>query len=308
MPSTFNEPCRIYAPRYRQAILASFLHDETQGRAALDFAYQDVRDAFFNFLKDTQDRPLILAAHSQGTWHLLRLLQECVEGRPLMNRLVAVYCLGGWFPLDFFRGPDAIFRDLKLSDGADDVGCVIHWCTESSSRNAQSIGGKLHWGGGEHCEHPGHWKRSEYVSIRGKRIVGTHPLNWRTNSPEDSQEPYLGLLDPVAGLRCGETTLRSMKDLWPHLVSKKETGLVVKEAVFVPPETVDDLLGASFAVRIDGVTGELVTRLPEACGAESEGYHLMDFGCFWANIRLNVKVRANAFRRRAEAAGAEGPI
>ena len=42
--SAFNGTCRIFAPRYRQASLSSFLDvDVHSGRAAMDGAYADVR-------------------------------------------------------------------------------------------------------------------------------------------------------------------------------------------------------------------------------------------------------------------------
>ena len=44
--SVFNESCRIYAPRYRQATLYSFMDKKDNGKKALDLAYNDVLDAF----------------------------------------------------------------------------------------------------------------------------------------------------------------------------------------------------------------------------------------------------------------------
>jgi len=49
--SVFNGSCKVYAPRYRQAVLASFRNDNENGKKALDFAYQDVKAAFEYYLK-----------------------------------------------------------------------------------------------------------------------------------------------------------------------------------------------------------------------------------------------------------------
>ena len=75
-----------------QACIGGYFVDQTNGRAAMEFAYEDVRRAFESFLRQTAaaaaaekpvpgaaPRPIVLASHSQGGWHLLRLLQEvCV--------------------------------------------------------------------------------------------------------------------------------------------------------------------------------------------------------------------------------------
>src|SRR3546814_7072434 len=52
------------------------------------------RSAFDYFLSQNEGRPLILAAHSQGSLHLIRLLREKVAGTPLASRIVAAYVVG----------------------------------------------------------------------------------------------------------------------------------------------------------------------------------------------------------------------
>ena len=41
--SVFNGSCKVYAPRYRQAVLSAFTKINGDGGKALDFAYQDVK-------------------------------------------------------------------------------------------------------------------------------------------------------------------------------------------------------------------------------------------------------------------------
>ena len=48
--SVFNECCRVFAPRYRQATLYSFQDNSGSGEKALDLAYEDVRTAFLYIL------------------------------------------------------------------------------------------------------------------------------------------------------------------------------------------------------------------------------------------------------------------
>ncbi len=96
--SVFNAAARIYAPRYRQATLYSFFDSTAEGnsRKALNLAYTDVRAAFQYYLTHyNQGRPIIIAGHSQGTDHAIRLLHEFFDHDPkLRRRLVAAYLIG----------------------------------------------------------------------------------------------------------------------------------------------------------------------------------------------------------------------
>ncbi|KPF64618.1 hypothetical protein IP88_13575 [alpha proteobacterium AAP81b] len=93
--TVFNGVGAIWAPAYRQATFGAFLTDKPEARAAIAEAYGDVLAAFDAFVAaQPADRPLILAGHSQGSLHLLRLLKDRVAGRPLAKRIVAVYAIG----------------------------------------------------------------------------------------------------------------------------------------------------------------------------------------------------------------------
>jgi hypothetical protein len=122
--SVFNEYCRVYAPRYRQASLqAFFTNDKQQGEAALDTAYQDVREAFVYYLKNyNHARPIIIASHSQGTWHAAKLLKEFFEGKPLQKQLVCAYIIG----LPVFTN---YFTELKPCADSTATGCFVTWRT-----------------------------------------------------------------------------------------------------------------------------------------------------------------------------------
>src|SRR3954454_21793589 len=93
--SAFNSVGQIWAPKYRQAAFGAFLTSEDNARRALDFAYRDVLAAYEEFLREAPaDRPIILAAHSQGSAHLMRLLQERIRGAPEAGRIAAAYVIG----------------------------------------------------------------------------------------------------------------------------------------------------------------------------------------------------------------------
>ena len=122
--SAFNSVGAIWAPKYRQATFGAFLTNEDNARRALDFAYRDVLAAYEEFLRQAPaDRPIILAAHSQGSLHLMRLLQERIRGAPEAGRIVAAY-LVGW--------PVSVTADLPALPfpacaRPDQARCLLSW-------------------------------------------------------------------------------------------------------------------------------------------------------------------------------------
>ena len=95
--SVFNGVGEIWAPKYRQAAFGAFLaFAEPDAAKAFALAYVDVSNAFDAFLKAIpEDRPIILAGHSQGSLHLASLLARRIAGTELEDRIVAAY-LPGW--------------------------------------------------------------------------------------------------------------------------------------------------------------------------------------------------------------------
>jgi Protein of unknown function (DUF3089) len=122
--SVFNKSKNIWAPRYRQAAFGAFLTDAPEAKQALDAAYRDVATAFDHFINNVNPKtPIILAGHSQGSLHLLRLLKEKVTGTPIARRIVAVYVIG-W--------PVAVNADLPAlglpaCEMPEQTGCVLAW-------------------------------------------------------------------------------------------------------------------------------------------------------------------------------------
>jgi hypothetical protein len=122
--SAFNSVGAIWAPKYRQATFGAFLTTKDNARRALAFAYRDVLAAYETFLRQAPaDRPIILAAHSQGSLHLLRLLQERIKGAPEANRIAAAYVVG-W--------PVSVSADLPAlpfpaCERPDQARCLLSW-------------------------------------------------------------------------------------------------------------------------------------------------------------------------------------
>lgn len=123
----FNGCCRIYAPRYRQAALAAFLDTNGNGVPALELAYTDVKAAFEYYLAHyNQGRPFILAGHSQGARHGIRIFAEEIEGEPHAARMVAAYLIG--YPLKLTSN-GLPFERTDLCKTATQTGCIINWNT-----------------------------------------------------------------------------------------------------------------------------------------------------------------------------------
>ncbi len=122
--SVFNEQGRVFAPRYRQAHFGNYFTDDTlRAKKSFDLAYEDVKNAFEVYLQDFNNgRPIVIAAHSQGTTHAARLLKEYFEGKVLQNRLVCAYIVGMPIPEDYF----SVLRPCRDSL---DTGCFMAWRT-----------------------------------------------------------------------------------------------------------------------------------------------------------------------------------
>lgn len=122
--SAFNGVGTIWAPKYRQATVGAFLSERPDAEKAIDLAYRDVRAAFDQFLREAPaDWPIILAAHSQGSLHLSRLLRERVAGTPIARRIAAAYVIG--WPLS--TTIDLPRMGLPPCRAATDSGCVLAW-------------------------------------------------------------------------------------------------------------------------------------------------------------------------------------
>ena len=132
--SAFNAVSDIWAPRYRQAAFGAFLLTNEDATKALDLAYQDVVRAFDAFLKaQAPDTPIILAAHSQGSLHLIRLLAERRD--VLKGRIVAAY-VGGW-PVSSVADLPAI--GLPACARPDQSGCLLSWQSFGEPANTSLI-------------------------------------------------------------------------------------------------------------------------------------------------------------------------
>ena len=130
----FNGVSDVWAPKYRQAAYGAFLLNSPDARHALDLAYRDVLAAFDTFLTaQPVDRPIILAGHSQGSMHLLRLLKDRTDA--LKVRLVAAYIVG--WPVG--ATSDLPATGLVACTSPTQTGCVLSWQSFKDPANTRLV-------------------------------------------------------------------------------------------------------------------------------------------------------------------------
>ncbi|HXC05671.1 MAG TPA: DUF3089 domain-containing protein [Bacteroidia bacterium] len=188
--SVFNGSCKVYAPRYRQAKLSAYMDTRGNGPKAFDTAYADVRKAFQYYLEHyNQGRPIIIASHSQGTDHAMKLVREFFENDPVLSsRLVACYLIGRPITHD----------SLKHStpcDSAGQTGCYVSWNTLHSGVN-------------------------ELFFAKPQNLICVNPLSWKRDTLFVSADKNLGSLQgfgkapikKVIDARCTSSGV-----LWVHV-------------------------------------------------------------------------------------------
>jgi len=150
--TVFNADCRIFAPRYRQAnIKAFFVRSSPRAQQAFDLAYADIKKAFEYYLKnENQGRPIIIASHSQGSMHAIRLLQEFFDGKPLQHKLICAYVIG-------YQIPVGTFKQIPVGNTADATGCVVGWRSYQKGELSRQIKNEA---GNSVCVNPLTWTTS----------------------------------------------------------------------------------------------------------------------------------------------------
>lgn len=260
--SVFNACCRIYAPRYRQATFFAFLKGTPSGRRALESAYGDIRAAFENYMDEVNDgRPFILASHSQGTLHAIRLLEEVIAHSDYRERLVAAYLPGFALPRDKLS---STLDWLPVCEVPDDTRCLIAWDTFGESGGPQHRSDK-----GEHYyidEDGGHWEPRA-----GKNATCVNPIAWSPGLAKADREFHNGstyVLLPGLGSLSSHPTLAPLAKKDISARCGKDGYLYISE----PSSPVYD-----------------IGKLPD------EWYHNHDISLFYKNIRDNAVDRVNAY-------------
>lgn len=161
--SIFNAHARVYAPRYRQAHLKAFFMQKNANRQpAFDLAYNDLKKAFLHYMQyENNGRPIVIAAHSQGSMHAIRLLQELFDGKPLQEQLVCAYLVGWPVRLDDFK-------HIPLGIAPEQTGCFVSWRTYAY----------------------GHIDRRAHI-VRGK-VACVNPVTWSNGTAQSDPTQHKG--------------------------------------------------------------------------------------------------------------------
>ncbi len=186
--SAFNGIGDVWAPRYRQAAFGAFLTTQPDAARALDAAYTDVAMAFDAFISHVpKDRPIVLAGHSQGALHLMRLLRERVAGKPVAARVVAAYVVG--WPVSVET--DVTAMGLPVCARVDQSGCILSWQSFAEPADTKAITDVYDATTG-----------FDGRSRRGTAMLCTNPLTGvpGTSAPATAN---LGAVIPAADLKTG---------------------------------------------------------------------------------------------------------
>lgn len=178
----YGDAGRLFAPFYRQASLYSYMTTREDARLAQDFAYQDVKRAFGNFLKHSPpERPIVLVGHNQGAAHLIRLLHDFfAEDSALTDRLAVAYVIDYPVPLDLF---DQALAPLRPCETADDTNCVAAFGTFMPGEDsiAKRFTERL-------LVHNG----TSFESVNERALLCINPLTWTRSQDYAPERLHLG--------------------------------------------------------------------------------------------------------------------
>lgn len=187
--SVFNSVANVWAPKYRQATFGAFLTTKEEAQKALDFAYRDVVAAFDHFLVEApEDRPIILAGHSQGSLHLMRLLADRIAGKPEAKRIVAAYVIG--WPISM--SADLPSLGLPACQRREQSGCVVGWQSFAEPADPKQVTDVYDTSASPRG-----------ISRAGSAMLCTNPLTGAAGG-EAPAEANLGTLVPNEALTQGE--------------------------------------------------------------------------------------------------------
>jgi len=148
--------------------------------------------AFDHFIATVDPKkPVVLAGHSQGAYHLHRLLADRVAGKPLVRRIAAAYLIG-W--------PIAVEQDLPhmglpaCSDSGQ-TGCIVSWLTVAEPADTDMMVNA--------------WRRREGLdgaALNGATFVCTNPLTGKEGD-EAPASANLGTLIPDIANKSGSLSV-----------------------------------------------------------------------------------------------------
>jgi len=167
--SAFETIGNIFAPFYRQADAAYVLRLSPEEKETFigGVPTGDVTAAFNYYIKHfNNNRPFILAGHSQGSNILIHLLSRYMKQHPdVYQRMIAAYVIGTPVTQNYLDAN----THLKFATGPDDVGVIISYNTQAPDVN------------------PG-----ENPVVGNQVGLVINPINWRRDSTPAAADEGLG--------------------------------------------------------------------------------------------------------------------
>ncbi|MEO6340223.1 MAG: DUF3089 domain-containing protein [Caulobacteraceae bacterium] len=125
---------RVFAPRYRQASLYTWMTLRDDAREARQFAYRDVKAAFDAFVsRYNGGRPIIIAGVEQGGELAARLATDAAADPKIKARLVAVYAMRAIVPAP---RPQAL---LPACGQRDQARCIVAFANVPVGEDAKAV-------------------------------------------------------------------------------------------------------------------------------------------------------------------------
>ncbi len=262
--SVFNACCRIFAPRHRQATLGAFYAEIAEAEPAFDIAYQDLRNAFIYFLQRNGERPFFLAGHSQGSLHLMRLLENEVNPYPeIRQRMVAAYLPGAAIPVSWYSSSQANVP----CETPEQTGCVAAWDTYEINAKVQGHEPVYHWQNNRLVRYP----------VQAARQC-TNPLNWSTDFEKAPQSQHLGAVQMIN---------RGKDFNFSQLIFSERPLEVNITGLAAPRVNLTSATCDTQALRVENLKQYNYPVMETQPG----NYHLLDYELFWMNLRHNSLVR-----------------
>ncbi len=156
----YEQHCRMYAPYYRQAVLADYDLPANEAEPYFNLAYKDVRAAFVYYMQhENNGRPFVLAGFSQGAEMCLRLLKEFGAADFVQDNMVACYAIGWRFtPQEAEQYPY-----IRPAQSADDLGTVIMFNSEAAEVTESLM---VPQGTKSFCINPLNWRTDEKAAAK----------------------------------------------------------------------------------------------------------------------------------------------
>ena len=197
----FLGDARVFAPCIRQLEYLrclKLLDNPSQwGETELATGIQDTCDAFQYYMKHwNQGRPVILLGHSQGSMDLYEMLRRMQKISPKKG-LVAAYLPGLPRVSTEDMKRDFAGRDIQPAKGADDLGVIIVWNTQSPTAVSSPFAKA-----GTYCINPLHWRCDASPAPASLNRL-SHFYRYWEKSPEKQRSDFRAFcgaqIDPAKG-------------------------------------------------------------------------------------------------------------